>query len=119
MKELRHKLFVEVTKEKRAFAAQSEEIAMLRSFKDDKTRELRNAIEDEVSMREKLQVHMYMPLDVCLHLSAPRSLTNTHPTHIHIHTLSGSSVKVRIYPDKSPNKLQWPKLLAYKHRKQM
>jgi len=55
MKELRHKLFTELTKEKRHSAAVAEELAALREFKDEKTRELRNAVEDEVMLREKLQ----------------------------------------------------------------
>lgn len=55
MKELRHKLFTELTKEKRHSSAISEELSALREFKDEKTRELRNAVEDEVMLREKLQ----------------------------------------------------------------
>ena len=55
MKELRHKLFTELTKEKRHSAAMYEELTALREFKDEKSRELRNALEDAATLRDKVQ----------------------------------------------------------------
>ena len=69
MKDLRHKLFVEVTKEKRYSSALAEELQSLRSYKDEKTRELRNAVDDEIIIREKYQKEQQRCLELKSSLS--------------------------------------------------
>jgi predicted nucleic acid-binding Zn-ribbon protein len=75
MKELRHKLFTEVTKEKRHSASLLEELTLLRAFKDEKTRELRSAIEEETNMREKLQRELNKSTELSRLLSEQSSIT--------------------------------------------
>ncbi len=69
MKDLRHKLFVEVTKEKRYSSSLVEELQSLRSYKDEKSRELRNAVDDEIVMREKYQREQQKALELTAQLS--------------------------------------------------
>ena len=54
MVNLRHKLSTEIQKEKRHSASQMEELEALRTYKEEKAREIRILQEDEALLREKL-----------------------------------------------------------------
>lgn len=68
MKNLRHQLSLEVAKEKRYSASLHEELLTLRSFKEEKSREIKNLIEDEADLRTKYNREVQRTNDLTLQI---------------------------------------------------